>query len=400
MQCSLVLVFNCGSSSIKFSVVDPLSGMSHLSGIVQCISTKDASMVWKRANKKQTKELVNIDYNEAIEIILSLLKESGDLEERIVAIGHRVVHGGEKFTSSVLINSEVLEQIEACISLAPLHNPAQVMGIQAMQKAFPHLPQIAVFDTAFHQTMPQYAYIYAIPYQLYRDYKIRRYGFHGTSHLFVSKEAARIINKKWEETAIITAHLGNGCSVCAVLNGESVDTSMGITPLEGLVMGTRSGDVDPSLHSYLVDNLKYDVYQVTDLLNKKSGLLGITEKFSDMRDIEEAIDQGDKQVLLAEEIFCYRLAKYIASYLVPLGRIDALVFTGGIGENSIRVRQKVLNWLKVLNFEIDDEKNASHGKDNSGIITKLNSVVAMVVPTNEEWVIAQDALSLTKKENK
>ena len=400
MQCSLVLVFNCGSSSIKFSVVDPLSGMSQLSGIVQCISTKNASMVWKRANKKQTKELVNIDYNEAIEIILSLLKESGDLEERIVAIGHRVVHGGEKFTSSVLINSEVLEQIEACISLAPLHNPAQVMGIQAMQKAFPHLPQIAVFDTAFHQTMPQYAYIYAIPYQLYRDYKIRRYGFHGTSHLFVSKEAARIINKKWEETAIITAHLGNGCSVCAVLNGESVDTSMGITPLEGLVMGTRSGDVDPSLHSYLVDNLKYDVYQVTDLLNKKSGLLGITEKFSDMRDIEEAIDQGDKQVLLAEEIFCYRLAKYIASYLVPLGRIDALVFTGGIGENSIRVRQKVLNWLKVLNFEIDDEKNASHGKDNSGIITKLNSVVAMVVPTNEEWVIAQDALSLTKKENK
>lgn len=397
MQQSFVLVLNCGSSSVKFSVIEPESGENKLSGIIQCIATPEANLVWKVEGKKASRALADIDYYSAVQVILDLISETGDLSDSTVAIGHRVVHGGERFTQSVLIDEAVLNEIKACIPLAPLHNPAHIIGIEAAKNTFPTLPQVAVFDTAFHQTMPEHAYLYALPYSLYRDYQVRRYGFHGTSHLFVSREASKILNRSLDDSAIITAHLGNGCSVCAILNGQSVDTSMGITPLEGLVMGTRSGDVDPSLHAYLAEHLNYDVHQITDLLNKESGLLGISEQFSDMRGIEEAAERGEKRALLTEAIFCYRLAKYIASYSVPLGRIDALVFTGGIGENSPRVREQVLNQLGALNFKVDQESNANRGKSNNGIITQSGSTVAMVVPTNEEWVIAQDAVSLPRK---
>ena len=390
MKKALVLVLNCGSSSIKSAVIDPHTGASYFSGLVQSVGTVAANIKYSKGAIVQAKDVPNIDYRTALQEIINLVRSFTD----ICAVGHRVVHGGEKFTQSVLITDEVLRAIREHVYLAPLHNPANVLGIEEASQAFSMLPQGAVFDTAFHQTVPDYAYIYPVPYELYQTNQVRRYGFHGTSHRFVSRQAAILLEKPLSETAFIIAHLGNGCSAAAVLHGKSVDTTMGLTPLEGLMMGTRSGDVDPSLHGYLADNLGYDIHRVTEMLNKNSGLLGVSGVSADMRMIEKQVVLGEKRAVLAFEIFCYRLAKYIAALAVSLGTIDALVFTGGIGENSQMVRAKTLQWLKLFAFELDAKRNAEHGENSKGIITTVGSTVAMVIPTNEEWLIAQDLMQL------
>lgn len=396
MSNKLVLVLNCGSSSLKFAVINSDNGNEVISGLAECFNLPDARIKWKNSGQKEAIHLpANSAHSEAISYIVEdIIKKEQGLAEQFVAVGHRVVHGGERFTESVIIDPDVCKSINECASLAPLHNPAAIMGIRAARQAFPELPQIAVFDTAFHQTMPPTAFLYALPYHLYKEKGIRRYGMHGTSHLFVSREAARVLNKPLAETNVITAHLGNGGSVCAVKNGKCVDTSMGMTPLEGLVMGTRCGDIDPSIIEHLVTREGYSAAGVMDMLQKQSGLLGISGISSDFREIQEACDEGNKNAILARDIFCYRLAKYIASYAVPLGRIDALVFTGGIGENSDLMRDKVLSLLSVFGYKVDTNKNQQTKLGKQGIITIEGSPIAMVIPTNEEWVIAQDSAAL------
>ena len=396
MSNKLVLVLNCGSSSLKFAVINANNGDEIINGLAECFNLPDARIKWKIAGKKGATNLPpNSAHSEAISYIVEEIinKEEG-LAEQFVAVGHRIVHGGEKFTQSVLIDDDVLEGIEECASLAPLHNPAHVLGIKAAQTAFPSLPQVAVFDTAFHQTMPAKAFMYALPYNLYKEDHVRRYGMHGTSHLFVTHEAAKALNKPLEETNIISAHLGNGASVSAIKNGQCVDTSMGMTPLAGLVMGTRCGDIDPSIIEYLVTRKGHSMETVMDMLQKQSGLLGISGISSDFRDILEGYDNGNERATLAMEMFSYRLAKYIASYAVPLERIDAIVFTGGIGENSDIVRAKVLELLTIFGYQLDAEKNAAARLGGQGVITAEGSPVAMVIPTNEELVIAQDSVKL------
>lgn len=398
MSNKLVLVLNCGSSSLKFAIIDALTGDDQISGLAECFGLEDAKIKWKVNGVKQEASLGAFSaHREAVEFIVKdVLGANAEIASQIHAIGHRVVHGGEKFTKSVIIDESVIHGIEDCAALAPLHNPAHLIGIRAAQASFPELPQVAVFDTAFHQTMPEKAFIYALPYKLYRENAIRRYGMHGTSHLFISREAAKALGKDEADTNIICAHLGNGASVTAIKGGKSVDTSMGLTPLEGLVMGTRCGDVDPSVIFHLVNRLGYTLDEVESVLNKQSGLLGISELTNDCRGIEEGFEQGHKGATLALEIFCYRLAKYIASYTVPLERLDAVVFTGGIGENSDLIREKVLNSLAIFNFNVDKERNAAARFGNGGQITTDEGTVAMVIPTNEEWVIAEDAMRLLK----
>jgi len=396
MSNKLVLVLNCGSSSLKFAVINANNGDEIISGLAECFNLPDARIKWKVGGKKESTNLPeNSAHSAAISFIVEdIIKKVEGLESQFIAIGHRIVHGGEKFTKSVVIDDDVLEGIDECASLAPLHNPAHILGIKAAQKAFPSLTQVAVFDTAFHQTMPAKAFLYALPYNLYKQSHIRRYGMHGTSHLFVTSEAAKALGKKVEETNIISAHLGNGASIAAIKNGQSVDTSMGMTPLAGLVMGTRCGDLDPSIIEHLVEREGYSLKGVMDMLQKQSGLLGISGISSDCRDIEENYQKGHQGAILAIDMFAYRLAKYIASYAVPLGRIDAIVFTGGIGENSERIRTKVLENLTIFGYQVDAEKNKAAKLGNSGVITTDNSPIAMVIPTNEEWVIAQDSAAL------
>ena len=396
MSNKLVLVLNCGSSSLKFAVINANNGDEIISGLAECFNLPDARIKWNTAGGKDATNLpANSAHAEAISYIVEeIIKKEQGLTEQFVAVGHRIVHGGEKFTKSVIIDAEVCKGINECASLAPLHNPAAIMGIRAARNAFPELPQVAVFDTAFHQSMPATSFLYALPYHLYREKGIRRYGMHGTSHLFVSREAAILLDKPIAETNVITAHLGNGGSVCAIKNGECVDTSMGMTPLAGLVMGTRCGDIDPSIIEHLVTREGYSTAGVMDMLQKQSGLLGISGISSDFREIQSACEKGNEQAILARDIFCYRLAKYIAGYAVPLGRIDALVFTGGIGENSDLVRDKVLNLLSVFGYQVDADKNKATILGKQGIITIEDSPIAMVIPTNEEWVIAQDSAAL------
>ncbi|ADN76756.1 acetate kinase [Ferrimonas balearica DSM 9799] len=392
----LVLVLNCGSSSLKFAVIDAQTGDEHLSGLAECFNLVDARIKWKLDGNKDQADLgAGAAHREALDFMVNtILAKKPELAEQLVAVGHRVVHGGEKYTRSMLITDEVVHGIEECASLAPLHNPAALIGIRAAQASFTGLPQVAVFDTAFHQSMPAEAYSYAIPQKLYREHGIRRYGMHGTSHLYVSREAAKVLGQEVEATNVITCHLGNGGSVTAVRGGKSVDTSMGLTPLEGIVMGTRSGDLDPAIIFHLVDNLGYTLEEVNNMLNKQSGLLGLSEVTNDCRGIEEGYADGQKGCTLALEVFCYRLAKYVASYTVPLKRVDAIIFTGGIGENSDLIRKKVLEHLAIFGYEVDDEKNAAARFGNEGTITKDGSPIAMVIPTNEEFVIASDALAL------
>ena len=346
-----VLVLNCGSSSLKFAILDATTSDEVISGLAERLGSDTPSIKYKYNGEKQLIELAKGQaHDAAINKLVYLVKNLG-LEDKLVAVGHRVVHGGEHFTESVLIDNDVLIEIEKTAALAPLHNPANLLGIRTAQQAFSTLPQIAVFDTVFHQTMPKIAYLYALPYSLYKEHGVRRYGFHGTSHYYVAGEAAKLLGKERQQTNVISAHLGNGCSVCAIKDGKSVDTSMGLTPLEGLVMGTRSGSIDPGLFTFLTQQLNYSVQEIDDLLNKQSGLLGISELSNDCRTIEEAAVEGHPQANLALDIFCYRLAKQIAAFLVPLQRLDALIFTGGIGENSDIIRDKVISHLGFLGHQ-------------------------------------------------
>ncbi|PKG40984.1 acetate kinase [Psychromonas sp. Urea-02u-13] len=398
MSNKLILVLNCGSSSLKFAIIDSENGDEKLSGLAECLHLENASMKWKLEGVKGKAELGNgAAHKEALSYIVDeILGDKAELKASLHAIGHRVVHGGEKFTASAVITDDVMKGIKECIALAPLHNPAHIVGIEAAQQAFPALQNVAVFDTAYHQTMPEQAYLYALPYKLYSQHGIRRYGMHGTSHYFISLEAAKVLNKPVEELNIINCHLGNGGSVCAIKNGKSVDTSMGMTPLEGLVMGTRCGDIDPAIIFHLHDELGYSVAEINTMLTKESGLLGLTEITSDCRFVEDNYDT-ELVAKRAMDLYCYRLAKYIAGYTAALdGRLDAVVFTGGIGENSAPIRELTLNRLSLLGFKVNDEANTAFRFGKEGIITEADSTVAMVISTNEELVIAQDTFSLTK----
>ncbi|MCG6202678.1 acetate kinase [Psychromonas antarctica] len=396
MNNKLVLVLNCGSSSLKFAVINAENGDEIISGLAECFNLPDARLKWKISGRKESSSLpANSAHAAAISYIVEkIIKKEAGLAEQFIAVGHRIVHGGEKFTQSVLVDDSVIEGIEECASLAPLHNHAHVLGIKAAQAAFPTLPQVTVFDTAFHQTMPAKAFMYALPYTMYKELHVRRYGMHGTSHLFVTNEAAKALNKPLDQINIISAHLGNGASVAAIKNGKCVDTSMGMTPLAGLVMGTRCGDIDPSIIEYLVTRKGYSIGGVMDILQKQSGLLGISGISSDFRVILDGYAEGNERATLAMEMFSYRLAKYIASYAVPLGRIDAIVFTGGIGENSHLIRTKVLELLTIFGYQVDQVKNEAARLGKQGVITVEGSPIAMVIPTNEEWVIAQDAAKI------
>ncbi|KZN44632.1 acetate kinase [Pseudoalteromonas luteoviolacea] len=399
MSSSHVLVLNCGSSSLKFAIIDSSSAQEHLSGLAERLGESSPQIKYKFNGEKHVVALANGDAHEvAINKLVELVKTL-KLDQQLVAVGHRVVHGGEHFTHSALITDSVLEAIKQTATLAPLHNPANLLGIEAASEAFATHPQVAVFDTAFHQTMDPKAFLYALPYELYKKHSIRRYGFHGTSHYYVSARAIDLLGLVGKPSKIVTAHLGNGCSVCAVKDGKSVDTSMGLTPLEGLVMGTRSGDIDPGLFAYLVNQMNYTASQIDTLLNKESGLLGISELSNDCRTIEESAAEGHAQAQLALDIFCFRLAKQIASFAVPLNGIDALVFTGGIGENSDVIRANVVKQLEFLGFTLNDEQNLAARFGNEGIITELTAIPkAMVIPTNEELVIAQDAAKLAQEQ--
>ncbi|PWI34279.1 acetate kinase [Vibrio albus] len=392
----LVLVLNCGSSSLKFAIVDAVNGDEYLTGLAECLHLPEARIKWKLDGKHEAQLGEGAAHDEALQFIVeTILASKPELAEQLKAIGHRVVHGGEKFTQSVLIDDDVLKGIEDCSTLAPLHNPAHIIGIKAAQKAFPELKNAAVFDTAFHQTMPEEAYLYALPYNLYKENGIRRYGMHGTSHLFIAREAAERLGKPADEVNIINCHLGNGASVCAIKNGKSVDTSMGLTPLEGLVMGTRCGDIDPAIIFHLHDALNYSVEEINTMLTKESGLLGLTGVTSDCRFVED--NYGEKEeATRAMDVFCHRLAKYVAGYTSTLdGRLDAIVFTGGIGENSAPIREMVLNRLGVFGIELDGEANLKARFGGEGVITSADSrIPAMVISTNEELVIAEDTARL------
>lgn len=394
---SSVFVLNCGSSSIKFQVVQPKSAQVHFKGIAENVQTSRCVLHWEVKNKKQKKMLRQSGYDEVIEEIIKLLKKYPSIEKTVVVIGHRVVHGGEIFDQSIIVDDTILSQIHDCSHLAPLHNPANALGIVMMQELLPKLPQVAVFDTAFHQTLPKYAYIYPIPYVYYEEYNVRRYGFHGTSHHYITKLSAEILGKKVQELSLISAHLGHGCSLCAILKGKSIDTSMGFTPLEGLMMGQRSGDVDPALIGFLAERMQIQIEEVMNILNNESGLLGVSGVSEDLRLVKQAAKEGEDLATLAIEMFCYRLAKYIASYLVPLGLPDALVFTGGIGENDAFIRERVVEWLEPMGFSIDPSRNKNHGiKSKNRISPKKQTPDILVLQTNEELMIARDALALIK----
>ncbi|HKP60943.1 MAG TPA: acetate kinase [Polyangiales bacterium] len=386
-----VLVINCGSSSIKLALMQPSSGACRWQALAERLGTEGARIV----SKERTVELSGADHERALDTALSLLPQVP-----VVAVGHRVVHGGEAFASSVLLDAKVIEAIVACSDLAPLHNPANLIGIRAALRLRPNLPQVAVFDTAFHQTLPPRAYHYALPRELYERYKIRRYGFHGTSHVYVAHRAAELLGRPLDTLHLLTAHLGNGCSATAIERGRSVDTSMGLTPLEGLVMGTRSGDIDPGLPEFLAEQAGLTIDQIGELLNKKSGLLGLSGQSNDMRNLLELEAGGDARAQLAIDVFCYRLAKGLLALSAALPELDAIVFTGGIGEHAAPVRARTVESLRVLGVSLDPARNQAHGRQSNGVISDAQSRVAvMVVPTNEELVIAREALRFVPQEH-
>lgn len=388
-----ILVINCGSSSVKFALIEQSTEEPLMSGMVERLNEPDTELSWKLAGGKQFKTLPGADLVTGLKEVIAILPE--DIE--VVAVGHRVVHGAEEFAASFLINAKILEVLEECSPLAPLHNPANIAGIRAAQEVFPDKPQVAVFDTAFHQTIPERAYLYAVPYEWYKDLRVRRYGFHGTSHRYVAGETARILGKDISDLSVVIAHLGNGCSACAVEGGLSADTTMGLSPLEGLVMGTRSGDVDPALHEFLANNLGWSLERIMKALNKESGLLGLSGKSNDMRTLVTGWENGDERATLAVEVFAYRLAKAIMGLMASLSKLDAIVFTGGIGENSYKVRALTMSHLRVLGIQVDDELNSKNGDLDTGRITKAVCLPCLVVPTNEELMIARETLSITNK---
>ena len=392
MSARNILVINCGSSSIKFALVNEAQSSFPLQGLAERLGSPEAVIHFESAAGKESVNVADADHQAALAQILPRVEEAAG--GHLHGIGHRVVHGGEKFFASTLLNDATLAGIEANIQLAPLHNPANLSGIHAAMNLFPSLPQVGVFDTAFHQSMPEHAYRYAVPDFLYKDHGVRRYGFHGTSHRYVSKRAAELAGLPVENSSWLVAHLGNGCSTCAVVNGESRDTSMGLTPLEGLVMGTRSGDVDPSLHNFLHNTLGWDLAKIDAMLNKESGLKGLSGLSNDMRTLTEARLAGHPGAVLAFEVFCYRLAKSLAGMACALEQLDGLVFTGGIGENSAVVRERTLEHLKLLGFKVEAEANARCTRGVAGEIQAAGSPRIMVVPTNEERQIALDTLAL------
>lgn len=394
-----ILVVNCGSSSVKYQFIDMKGEKVLCKGLAERVGIEGSRLVHKVNEDKHVIEKPMKDHEEALKLILETLldREIGVIRNlsEISAVGHRVVHGAERFASSILIDEEVMKVLEENIHLAPLHNPPNIMGIKAVQKLLPQVPNVGVFDTAFHQSMPRKAFLYPLPYEFYEKYRIRRYGFHGTSHRYVSKRAAEILGRDYYDFKVITCHLGNGASIAAIRHGKSIDTSMGFTPLEGLVMGTRSGDIDPAIVIYMQQNLSIPVEEVYNILNKKSGVLGLSKLSSDMRDIEDAAESGNEMAQLALEIYIYRIAKYIGAYTAAMNGVDAIVFTAGVGENSPYVREKVCDYLGFLGVKID--RNLNNMKGVERIVSTPDSRVAiLIVPTNEELVIARDTKQIVE----
>ena len=392
-----VLVINCGSSSLKYQLINSDTEDVLAKGLCERIGI-DGRLVYQKAGcDKEITEAAMPTHKEAIQMVLDALvnDKTGAVKSlsEVNAVGHRIVHGGEKFASSVVITDEVLEAVAQCNDLAPLHNPANLIGINACKELMPGVPMVAVFDTAFHQTMPEKAYLYGLSYEYYENYKVRRYGFHGTSHSFVSKETARFLGMDLENSKIIVCHLGNGASISAVKDGKCVDTSMGLTPLEGLVMGTRSGDIDPAIMEYIAKKEDLDIAGVMNVLNKKSGLEGISGLSSDFRDLTAGAKEGNKRAIAAIEVFCYRVAKYVGSYAAAMNGVDAIAFTAGIGENVGLVREKVCSYLGYLGITLDAEANAKSGDDC--VISAADSKVKVaVIPTNEELAICRETVAL------
>lgn len=392
-----VLVINCGSSSLKFQLINSESEAVLAKGLCERIGIDGRLTYQPAGGEKNVSEKAMPTHTEAIQFVIDALTDADtgvvkSLDE-IGAVGHRVVHGGEKFAKSVVVTPEVKAAIAECNDLAPLHNPANLIGIEACESLMPGTPQVVVFDTAFHQTMPEKAYMYGLPYEYYEKYKVRRYGFHGTSHSFVSKRVAEIVGKPYNATKTIVCHLGNGASVSAVLNGESVDTSMGLTPLEGLVMGTRSGDIDPAIMEFIAKKENFDIAGIMNVLNKKSGVEGVSGVSSDFRDLEAAAKAGNKRAELAIDVFAYRVAKYVGAYTAAMNGVDNIVFTAGIGENCALVRTKVCSYLGYLGITIDEEANGKRGEEIV-ISTPDSKVKVLVVPTNEELAIARETVAL------
>ena len=395
-----ILVINCGSSSLKFQLIDMTTEAVQAKGLCERIGIDGSRIVYTPAGgEKMTIESPMPTHTEAIKLVLDCLTnaEYGVIKslKEINAVGHRVVHGGEKFASSTIITDEVIKVIEECNELAPLHNPANLIGINVCRELMPGVPMVGVFDTAFHQTMPKKAYLYGLPIKAYTDYKIRRYGFHGTSHSFVSKRVAEFLGKPVEDLKTIVCHLGNGASICAVDGGKSVDTSMGFTPLAGLVMGTRSGDIDPAILEYYANKEGLTLSEVTTVLNKKSGMEGLTGGKSDFRDLEEGYEAGDQACVDAIEVFCYNVARFVGAYAASLNGVDVIAFTAGIGENSGFVRGKICEYLGYLGITIDAEQSSKRGEDII-ISTPDSKVTVCVIPTNEELMIARDTKALVE----
>lgn len=394
-----ILVVNCGSSSLKYQVINSDTEAVLAKGLCERIGL-DGRLVYQKAGGE--KEITDADmptHKQAIQMVLDALvnPKTGALKslEEIGAVGHRVVHGGEKFASSTILNEDVLKVIEECNDLAPLHNPANLIGIRACQELMPHVPMVGVFDTAFHQTMPEEAYLYGIDYDYYEKYKVRRYGFHGTSHSYVSKRAAEIVGRPYEELKTIVCHLGNGASICAVKNGKSIDTSMGLTPLEGLIMGTRSGDIDPGAMEYLAKKENTDLEGIMDILNKKSGVQGLSHISSDFRDLEAAAEKNDAAGIRALKTYIYRAAKYVGAYTAAMNGVDVICFTAGVGENGPNTRKGICDYLGYLGVKLDDKANEVHGEET--IISTPDSKVTVIwLPTNEELAIARETVSLVK----
>ena len=396
-----ILVINCGSSSLKFQLINAESEEVLAKGLCERIGIDGRLTYQPAGGEKEISEKAMPTHTEAIQFVIDALtnEKTGVVKSlsEIGAVGHRIVHGGEKFASSVVITEEVKKAVEECNDLAPLHNPANLIGVEACEKLMPGTPMVAVFDTAFHQTMPEKAYMYGLPYEYYEKYKVRCYGFHGTSHSYVSKKAAEVMGKAYDEVKTIVCHLGNGASVSAVLNGKSVDTSMGLTPLEGLVMGTRSGDIDPAIMEFIAQKENLDIEGIMNVLNKKSGVFGLSgEISSDFRDLTGAMAEGDKKAKIALEVFAYRVAKYIGAYAAAMNGVDDIVFTAGIGENVSYVREQVCSYLGYLGVELDPDANEKF-RGEQGEITKPGCKVRVfVIPTNEELAIARETLALVK----
>ena len=394
-----VLVINCGSSSLKYQVINSDSEEVLAKGLCERIGIDGRLVYQPQGGEKEITDAPMPTHKEAVQMVLDALtnEKTGALKslDEIDAIGHRIVHGGEKFTASTLINDEVIATVEECNDLAPLHNPANIIGINACRELMPSVPMVGVFDTAFHQTMPKEAYMYGVPYEYYEKYKVRKYGFHGTSHSFVSKRVAEVMGKDYNSLKTIVCHLGNGASICAVDHGKSVDTSMGLSPLEGLIMGTRSGDIDPSAVEFIANKEGLDMAGILNVLNKKSGVEGISGVSSDFRDLEKAATEGNERAKLAIDMFAYRVAKYVGSYAAAMNGVDVICFTAGIGENTGFIRKKVCDRLEFLGITLDEAANDTHGEEIK-ISTDDSKVAVYVIPTNEELAIARETVALVK----